>query len=74
MCKAMNPLTISSKYQVAIPREVREQFNLKPGQKVMFLPYKNMLTLVVVPSVENARGMFKGIDTDVEREQVDEER
>lgn len=40
----------------------------------MFLPYKNMLHLVVVPSLEKARGMFNGIDANVEREHVDEER
>ena len=38
--------TISSKYQLVIPRAVREQFNLKPGQKVMFIPYRNSIRLV----------------------------
>ncbi len=66
--------TISSKYQIMIPREVREQFNLQPGQKVMFIPYKNSIRLVIVPSIKEARGIFKGIDTDSIREEVDEER
>lgn len=70
----MEAVTISSKYQVVIPREVREQFNLKPGQKIMFIPYNNILHVVIVPSIKQARGMFKGIDTDVQREEVDEER
>jgi looped-hinge helix DNA binding domain, AbrB family len=70
----MQAVTISSKYQVVIPREVREQFNLKPGQKIMFIPYDNILHVVIVPSIKQARGMFKGIDTDVQREEVDEER
>lgn len=70
----MQPVTISSKYQVVIPREIREQFNLKPGQKLMFLPYNNILHVVIVPSIKQARGMLKGIDTDVLREEVDEER
>jgi len=30
----MEAVTISSKYQVVIPRDVRKQFNLKPGQKI----------------------------------------
>lgn len=34
----MNPVTISSKYQVVIPREIREQFGLKPGRTVIFVP------------------------------------
>jgi AbrB family looped-hinge helix DNA binding protein len=66
--------TISTKYQIVIPREVREQFNLKPGQKVMFIPYKNSIRLVVVPSIKEARGIFKGMNTDNIREEVDEER
>jgi AbrB family looped-hinge helix DNA binding protein len=34
----MKPATISSKYQVVIPREVLEQFGLTPGRKVIFVP------------------------------------
>ena len=66
--------TISSKYQIVIPREVREQFNLKPGQKVMFIPYQNTIRLVIVPPIKDALGIFKGINTDNLREEVDEER
>ena len=66
--------TISSKYQIVIPREVRKQFNLKPGQKVMFIPYQRSIRLVIVPSIQDALGMFKGINTDAIREEEDEER
>jgi AbrB family looped-hinge helix DNA binding protein len=48
----MNTVTISSKYQVVIPRKIREQFNLKPGQKIMFISYKNTLRVVIVPPIE----------------------
>jgi AbrB family looped-hinge helix DNA binding protein len=70
----MYPVTISTKYQVVIPREVREQFGLKPGQKVMFIPYNNTLRVVVVPSIDKARGMFKGLTSEGMREEKDEER
>jgi len=70
----MDAVTISSKYQVVIPRAVREKFNLKPGQKLVFIPYKGTLRVVIVPSVEEARGMLKGLNTDNIREEVDEER
>jgi AbrB family looped-hinge helix DNA binding protein len=66
--------TISTKYQIVIPREVREQFNLKPGQKVLFIPYKNSIRLVIVPPIKDALGIFKGMNTDNIREEVDEER
>lgn len=67
----MNAVTISSKYQVVIPRPIREQFNLKPGQKIMFIPYNDTLRVVIVPPIEQALGMFQGIDTDPQREKVD---
>lgn len=70
----MEAVTISSKYQVVIPREVREQFNLKPGQKLMFIPYNGTLRVVVIPPIKQARGMLKGINTKNIREEVDEER
>jgi len=70
----MHATTISSKYQVVIPREVREQFGLKPGQKVVFIPHKKSLRMVIVPPIEEAEGFLQGIETDVQREEEDEER
>jgi len=69
----MSTVTISSKYQVVIPRPIREQFNLKPGQKIMFIPYNNTLRVVIVPPIEDAEGIFEGIDTDPQREKEDRE-
>ena len=66
--------TISSKYQIVIPRKLREQFNLKPGQKIMFIPYQKSIRLVIVPSIQDALGMFKGLNTDNLREEEDEAR
>lgn len=66
--------TISSKYQIVIPRDVRKKFNLKPGQKLMFIPYQKSMRLVIVPSIKEARGILKGMNTDSIREEVDEER
>lgn len=70
----MEAVTISSKYQVVIPREVRKQFNLKPGQKLMFIPYNGTLRVVVIPPIKKARGILKGMNTDNIREEVDEAR
>ena len=70
----MEVTTISSKFQLVIPRKIREKFNLKPGQKVVFLPFKKTLRMVIVPSIEDAYGMLKGLDADNLREEKDEER
>jgi AbrB family looped-hinge helix DNA binding protein len=70
----MYTATISSKYQVVIPREVREQFGLKPGQRIAFIPYNKTLRVVIVPPVGQLRGILKGVDTSNYREEEDEER
>jgi AbrB family looped-hinge helix DNA binding protein len=70
----MELVTISTKYQVVIPREVREQFQLRPGQKLAFIPYKGTLRVVIVPTIEEARGILKGMNTEDVREETDEER
>lgn len=69
----MNPVTISSRYQVVIPRAIREQFDLKPGKKIMFIPYHETLRVVIVPPTELAQGMFEGITTDPQRDKTDRE-
>ena len=70
----LKPVTISSKYQVVIPREIREQFGLKPGRKVIFVPDNGTLQVVVVRPIQEARGMLKGMNIDNVREEVDERR
>jgi len=67
----MEATTISSKYQVVIPRKIRERYNLKPGYKVVFVPYENTLRIVFAPPIEQARGMFPDIDTSIDREDED---
>ena len=69
-----NLTTISSKFQIVIPREVREKFNLRPGQKVMFIPYQKSIRLVIVPSIKEALGMFQGLKAGALREEEDEGR
>jgi AbrB family looped-hinge helix DNA binding protein len=60
--------TISPKYQVVIPRELREALHLKPGEKVEFLRYENRIEMIPVRDIKKMRGFLKGIDTTVERE------
>lgn len=67
----MEAATISSKYQIVIPRKIREHYNVKPGYKAVFVPFENTLRVVFVPPIEQARGMFPGLDTSVEREEED---
>ena len=61
--------TISSKFQVVIPKRIRELYHLKPGQKLVFIPYKNSLRVVIVSAIEEGYGFLEGIDTTVARDE-----
>jgi len=61
-------VTVSPKYQVIIPRDVRDALQIKPGQKVQVLQYENRIVLIPVVPIQQTRGFLKGIDTTVERE------
>jgi AbrB family looped-hinge helix DNA binding protein len=64
----VNTLTISPKFQVVIPKAIRELLRLKPGQKIQALVYDNRIELIPVRPVAGMRGFVRGIDTAVERE------
>ncbi|MHB8989714.1 MAG: AbrB/MazE/SpoVT family DNA-binding domain-containing protein [Desulfobulbia bacterium] len=63
--------TISSKYQVVIPKPVREHLHLKPQQKVTILEKDRMLILVPQVSLDELRGIAVGAATDDYREKKD---
>jgi len=70
----MTRVTVSPKFQVVIPQAVREKIGVKPGQKMQVLAYNNQVILIPVRPIREARGSLKGIDSDVQREEEDEER
>jgi AbrB family looped-hinge helix DNA binding protein len=69
----MDTVTVSPKFQVVIPREVREKLKVKAGQKMRVIAYDNHVVLIPVRPIKKARGSLKGIDTDVQREKEDRE-
>ena len=64
----MEVVTISPKFQVVIPRSVRERLNLSPGQKVQALVYDGRVELIPMRPAKALRGFLKGIDTAVARD------
>lgn len=60
----MNIATISSKYQIVVPKKIRDQLHLKPGQQFVFVTKGDCLELVPKRSLEDLRGMLKGANTD----------
>jgi AbrB family looped-hinge helix DNA binding protein len=65
---AMDVVTISPKFQVVIPRTVRERLNLSPGQKVQALVYDGRVELIPLRPAKALRGFLKGIDITVARD------
>ena len=61
-------VTVSPKFQVVIPRDIREALGLEPGQKVHAFQYQNRVELIPVRSVRELRGFLEGIDTHVARD------
>lgn len=64
----MSVVIVSPKFQVVIPRAIRESMGLRPGQKVQALQYQNRIEFVPVRSMRTMRGFLKGIDTAVSRD------
>jgi AbrB family looped-hinge helix DNA binding protein len=64
----METVTISPKFQVVIPKDIRDKLKLRPGQKVQAILYQDRIELVPVRPVREMKGFLKGLDTDVPRE------
>ena len=67
----MAATTVSSRYQVVIPKEVREQLDIKPGQKLQVIVKHGVIHLVPVLALRDLVGFVKGIDTSGLREKED---
>lgn len=65
----MSTVTISSKFQVVIPKDIRDELNLEPGQRVQAIAYNNRIELILVRPLRQMRGFIQGIETDIPREE-----
>jgi AbrB family looped-hinge helix DNA binding protein len=64
----MATVTISPKFQVVIPKEIRERLGLIPGQKVQTIVFDDRIELIPVRPIKKMKGFLKGMDTAVPRE------
>lgn len=67
----MTQVTVSSKYQVVIPREVRRQISLHTGQKLAVVVKEGMIALLPDQPLSSLKGFAKGIRTEGFREKKD---
>ena len=64
----MQTVTVSPKYQVVIPKAIRETLHLQPGQKMQIVEYEGRIELIPERDIKELRGFLKGIKTEFERE------
>jgi AbrB family looped-hinge helix DNA binding protein len=64
----MQTVTVSPKYQVVIPKTVRDALNLRPGQRMQVLEYEGRIEFIPERDFKELRGFLKGINTEFKRE------
>jgi len=67
----MGIVTLSSKYQIVIPQDVRKKMNLKPGQKVIVIEKDGVVHLIPEKPMKSLRGFVKGVTTEKLRHEED---
>jgi len=65
----MQTVTVSPKYQVVIPKRIRETLKLRPGQKMSVIEYEGRIELIPDRAISELRGFLKGINTQFNREE-----
>lgn len=64
----MNTVTLSPKFEVVIPEDVREALHLTPGEQFRVLCYSGRVEFIPMRPVQELRGVLRGMDTTIERE------
>ena len=65
----MTTVKISPKFQVVIPKEIRNKLKLRPGQKMQILQFGERIEFILLKNIKEARGFLKGMDTNIIREE-----
>lgn len=65
----MQTVTVSPKFQVVIPKEIRKSLNLRPGQRMQVIEYEGRIEFVPERDISELRGFLKGVNTEFDREE-----
>jgi len=64
----MNNVKVSTKYQIVIPKRIRNITNIKPGMELELIAYDNRIELIPLKPIKNLKGILKGMDTKIIRD------
>lgn len=64
----METITISPKFQIVIPKAIRDLLGLRPGQKIQAIAYADRIELIPVRKAKELRGFLPGLGTNIERD------
>ena len=67
----MNAVTVSPKYQVVIPRSVRERINIHPGERLQVISFDDRIEFVPIRPMREMKGVLKGLDATFMRDEDD---
>jgi AbrB family looped-hinge helix DNA binding protein len=59
----MDTVKVSKKYQVVIPERLREEAKIRPGDMMVAIAKHGILQYIPVRSMDETKGMIKGLDT-----------
>ena len=67
----MDAVTVSPKYQIVIPRSVRERVRIRPGERLQVISFDDRIELIPLRPMRSMRGFLKGLDARFERDEED---
>jgi len=67
----MESVTVSPKYQVVIPKKIRERLRLKPGIKLQVISFDDRIEMVPIRPMAEMKGFLKGLDSEFSRDEAD---
>lgn len=67
----MQTSTLSTKFQICIPKAIREQMHLEAGQEFLFIPKGNAIYLVPRLTIQNIKGILPKANTTKVRDRDD---
>lgn len=59
---------VSPKFQVVIPKEIREKMAITPGEKFQIFSFNERIELVPIRKMKDMRGFLKGMNSSIRRE------